>query len=866
MRKFLALFFLGCLGIIFEMTLAASLTSITGGGNVLLYEVTKDEATALSIEDLTITGDFGTAELVTLGFNSGTGDLNFSDSGSSINFFTTSGDVMVSNITAAADQVSFEVTGSGSLQILGMKVFVSNADTEFFEKRRLSIQMDGNTYLGEDFVVDTTRYWAYGELLGYTGGSSHTIFKIGDTISYDFGEEDFSSQGIFTMDLSEISGSSSVLIADGETIVEGSFDGVTSFPILLTYDGTTIMKSFKSGAIWVDNIRPHFETGDLQLRPITSGETVAGIGVQLVFVLPVDTSGDELTFSVDFSDVAGSIAIFEKETESKVITLLEGTLDEVAYSKEVQIWDDAGNTFSDSEPLMTNEIGVDLQRPIIESLDLLSILDGGSIAQYGSFIQVKTPIDTFGDMLTFSIDLSSMGGSVANFIEVESIEDFMVELGTLENENFSADFTVYDEAGNTSTFIISTTNTILVNNKPPEFDTSCGAVFSIIDQGDTNGWADLSAGEADSVIFTAPNKNLSGCSELNTFSIDLSGISGDSVDNLIELDADGGSYLISVASGDFDGGSYSFPIRVFDEFGNYSDFTSGSLSIDNNVPEESDLIESSETFRYASSDADLALYPSDVINVKVSFSTTELASLTAQIEGATKEISLTETDGEWIGDLTIDNGLFDTDLKQIFFSGIDTSENIFSFSGEQTFYITNDITDQEGGGGGSIIGRDGGVEREFFQGERTKKEQVWKEVITKEELFQEELSLFKDDEFLNNSTPKEEVPLEKLIEPLSFYDKFQVKMRLSRKKIEAFIDLSENPDRMAQRIKKVSSPKISKKEWEKNEDKIGGFRLRNSLKKITKARNQKKSKKSIVTLRKSVLSQRGKYGEIQFTD
>ncbi|MCK5461125.1 hypothetical protein KAI58_04015 [Candidatus Gracilibacteria bacterium] len=171
--------------------------------------------------------------------------------------------------------------------------------------------------------------------------------------------------------------------------------------------------------------------------------------------------------------------------------------------------------------------------------------------------------------------------------------------------------------------------------------------------------------------------------------------------------------------------------------------------------------------------------------------------------------------------------------------------------------------------GRGIIDRSG-AERDFFQKERAKNERIWKDLITKEELFQEYLRSFKEkqgeEEFFERNVSEELLKERSMFKLLSHYDTFQIEMRQSREKMEEKIRFSGNPDKMAQKRKKVSSPKIRKKEWEKNEDKIGGFRFKTSLRKIIQAKNQKKSKKSIFTLRKSALFQRWKYGEVQFSD
>lgn len=853
--------FLGVLlfGLFSQTVFSAEITSISGGGGVLVDETNITEETVQTLEALVLTGDFDLGESVSLNFDSvGSDNLNFIFLPESINFVTTAGDVVVSHIVSNSTSVSFDVLGSGTFKLMDIKVLVLNPETEVFEKRSLRIEMDGVDYLGEEFVVDTFLYQVKESFLGATGGSSNDIFKVSDTLSYSFPTFDFDARGDFKIDLSVLGGVFDFNIENTFEIIEGSSDEALSFSVVLDYDGFSFTKEFETGTISIDNVLPSFDIE--KLITIPSEKTVLGVGDEIIFTPPADLNGDTIFFSVDFSDIAGTVAEFEDESEAKTIVLEESNEESSDYFKPVYFVDDAGNI-----PLTTvntESISFDLQLPIIQNSDLLSIVDGISPATSGSMIHFAVPLDTNGNEITYSVDFSALGGASAHFEMVSESPDFSVVVGSLQEEFFSVDFTIYDLAGNSAT---STTNSIFVNNAPPNFDLNCGATFTVVDKGDDNGIVDVSFGGADEVIFLSPDKTLEGCSDLDSFSIDLSSISGNEADNLENKPADGASYSILVGEGDLDASAYSFPIRIFDAFNNYSDFSSGSLNIDNELMESVDFTQS-----YASLQKDSVTMEEfllgDVLNINLStLIDDDLVSLQAQILGATEKIDLEEISDVWEGNLTIISGLLKESRQKIVFSGFDDQGNYFSFLSDLEFLISNDITVIHGGGGGtSNLGNKSTSLRNFVNESQSEKENYWLELKEKELLFQKNLLDLKSDketELLQKSVSKrvESIDLKKLWEPLTHYDKFQLKMRVSR---EAVKEKVSEPDKMEKTIKKIMLPFVKEKDWKKYEDRKGGFRVENSLAKLKKGL-KKKSSKTPVSYRKTSLNKRGKYGVIK---
>jgi len=864
MRKINLFFGAVLFGLFSQTVFAAEITSITGGGGVLIDETNMTEETVQTLDNLVLTGDFGEGESLSLNFDSlGSDNLHFIFLPDPINFVTTDGDIVVSNMVWNSTSVLFDVSGSGTFELMDIKVLMLNPETEVFEKRTLRIEMDGSDYFGEEFVVDSFLYQPKEAFAGATGGDLNDIFKVADNLTYSFPTFDFDARGDFKIDFSVLGGVADFNIENTFEIIEGATDGTISFSVALEYDGFSFSKNFETGEISIDNILPSFDFENLLTLP--PEKTVVGVGDEIIFTPPVDESGDTVFFSVDFSDIAGITADFDNELEAKTIVLEELNIEEFEYVKPVYFVDDAGNV--PSEAINTELIGVDLILPIIQSSDLLSIVDGISPASYQSMIHFETPVDIGGNEITYSVDFSALGGEQTNFERVSELQDFSVAIGDLQDELFSVEFTIYDSAGNAAT---STTNSILVDNKPPNFDLNCGASFTVVDNGDEdeNESADFSFGEADTVIFLAPDKTLEGCSDLDSFSIDLSSISGEEEDDFQNQSSDGQTYSVSVGSGELDSRSQFFILRVFDALGNYSDFSSGFLDIDNQLISESDFEFSFSGLQNTAKTIDLDMMLSSVED-------NDLVSLQAQILKIDKIVEFQETAGVWQGDLRIYINIFE-ELKNedIVFSGIDDQGNEFSFVRVFDFVNLTDTTVIKGGGGGTSNLGNGktinrkNVKRNFFNESSVKKEKAWSKLSDRERLFQKNLLEFKQKKkspLLLPSLTQESIDktgaidLKKLWEPLTHYDKFQLKMRLSR---EAVFEKDLDKNKMEKTIKKIMLPSMRSKDWEKYEDRKGGFRVENSLAKLKKGLKKKTSKLS-VSYRKTSLNKRGKYGVIK---
>ena len=679
--------------------------TITGGGEVLVNSAAVDASTRVVLKDLDLTNNNAgiSNETVTLTIDPTgppTGDLRLDATG--INFILVSGSVTLDDLTVSDTQITFDWTGAGTIRVQNVGVYGNNFGTagEFFELQRLNLNFNGADFQSDDFVVDTTDYAVKGNFSGTTGGSAGDIFKVGDVLSYTLSPFDFSTRGAFTADLSTLGGSSTFDIATTLTVVEGSVDNATfTMPVTLDYTGINVTNVFTSKSVSVDNQSPSF--GDLsafQFLTIPTGKTVAGVGDTLTLTFPDEVIGsDDIIFTADFSDIAGSVANFVDEpVATKSILTQEVALDQAAYQKLITFQDDAGNATS---TYTTNVVSVDLIRPILATSSILSVVEATVPAVIGNNIQIALPVDmvgSVGDTITYTVDLSTVGGASANFDKINTLQTIEVTAGALNDVLFNAPFTVFDKAENT---VISTTNDLQIDNQLPSFNTTCGATFGVIDLGDSNGIADLNNGDADQVIFNFPDRTVVGC-EFDRFTIDFFPLTNTSVYNLTQHSADGGSITLPVGPGSLDN-TQSFPIDIIDINGNVQLLTTGSFLVDNHIINQDLLADTS--IAAAFSTADQELHPGIRILGRLRLFHEDIASVIAYLPEASTAGTFQNTDAHaWEATLEVTSGPYTRQFIQLSVEVTDDAGNHIILLGKNYFHITNNTQERRGGGGGSV--------------------------------------------------------------------------------------------------------------------------------------------------------------------
>jgi hypothetical protein len=382
------------------------------------------------------------------------------------------------------------------------------------------------------------------------------------------------------------------------------------------------------------------------------------------------------------------------------IALEEVDIDDAAFTVDIVFSDDAGNVLPAQA---TNVVSIDLIRPVLVTADILSIAGDPVPGKIGDLVEVALPVDTvgtLGDVVTYDLDLSALGGSTKNFTDQNTTQNFLITPGTLNDVPFNQTLTVYDKALNT---VSATTNSLQIDNAVPTFNTSCGATFQVIDRGDgdTNGIADINNGEPDGVFFLFPNKNEVGC-DFDSFSIDLSLLTGDPAGTIFEnQDADGTGRVFYLAPGNLDNYALPIPIKIFDVNGNESDFLTGPLNLDQKLATKTQIVDRTQIL--SGSGPNTSVLVGGKLNVLIDVTESDIVEVSAEIEGAVPNTPLNRTsDGRWNGELTIDPGFLTFTPKFITYVLIDDAGNRVRLEGDKVFYITNDTREVKGGGGGSL--------------------------------------------------------------------------------------------------------------------------------------------------------------------
>jgi hypothetical protein len=620
------------------------------------------------------------------------------------NFVVNNGSLTVANAIIDGNQLQFELSGSGELEIQNLSLFATNFDEkgEFFEQRSLVVNALATDFAAELMVVDTTDYGSKVAVSGATGGDDNNIFIVSDTMNFSFDPYDFSTRISNTeLNLSTLGGDNIAALDDPFTVVPDNDDGSFNVPLTIYYQGTNVKETYNSLAVNLDNQPPSYDFTDHNLIVLPEGKNVAGINDIINLTLPTEGSGDTITMTADFSSIGGSIVNFvDAPAVDTAIALEEVDIDDAAFTVDIVFSDDAGNVLPAQA---TNVVSIDLIRPVLVTADILSIAGDPVPGKIGDLVEVALPVDTvgtLGDVVTYDLDLSALGGSTKNFTDQNTTQNFLITPGTLNDVPFNQTLTVYDKALNT---VSATTNSLQIDNAVPTFNTSCGATFQVIDRGDgdTNGIADINNGEPDGVFFLFPNKNEVGC-DFDSFSIDLSLLTGNPAGTIFEnQDADGTGRVFYLAPGNLDNYALPIPIKIFDVNGNESDFLTGPLNLDQKLATKTQIVDRTQIL--SGSGPNTSVLVGGKLNVLIDVTESDIVEVSAEIEGAVPNTPLNRTsDGRWNGELTIDPGFLTFTPKFITYVLIDDAGNRVRLEGDKVFYITNDTREVKGGGGGSL--------------------------------------------------------------------------------------------------------------------------------------------------------------------
>lgn len=665
-----------------------------------LFDDPSNQYDLISNEDYVISSS-GAMPVITLAFGE---PANLQFASLTPNFVVNNGSLTIDNVSFTADQLQFELSGSGELEIQNLALFADNMAEkgEFFELRFLEINALATDFSAERLVVDTTDYGTKMASSGATGGDGGEIFIVGDTMNFTFAPFDYSGRLSTTrLNLATIGGNDRTDVSESFTIVADNDDGSFSVPLTVTYTGTNVEANYTSFNVDLDNQLPSYDFSDHDLLVLPEGKTVAGINDIITLTLPTENSGDTVLMTVDFSAVGGSITdLVEVPAVDTSIALEEVGLDTAAFTVDVLFRDDAGNTL----PIQaTNLISIDLIRPVLVTADVLSITGNPVPGKIGDTFEVALPIDTvgtLGDVITYNLDMSLVGGATSNFVATNVAQNFAITAGTLNDVPFNQTLTVFDKAQNS---VSATTNTLQIDNAVPTFNTSCGATFQVINQGegDENFIADFNNGAADGVFFLFPDKNEVGC-DFDSFSIDLRAITGSPAGTVFtNQDADGTGRIMYVNQGNIDNSILQFPIKIFDVNGNESDFLTGSINLDQRLATKEQLKDRTEVL--TGSGPNTSILAGGKLNVLLDVTEVDIMSVSAEIEGAARTTLLNRTsDGRWNAELNIDPGFLDFEPKFITYTLVDDAGNVVKLEGDKSFYITNDTREIKGGGGGSL--------------------------------------------------------------------------------------------------------------------------------------------------------------------
>ncbi len=490
------------------------------------------------------------------------------------------------------------------------------------------------------------------------------------------------------------------------------------------------------------------------------------------------------------------------------LILTENPIDQPDFTRQIKFYDDAGNLPVEGDGFyMTNPaFDVDLIYPRLATSHLLQIIKGDSPASMGDEVQLQLAEDTaerYTPQTKMSADLSELGGSTTNFSQVQSSQTFTVTAGALQNEPYQATVTVYDKAENA---ISIKTNEIMVDNKPPDFNATCGGSIKVIDKGatDTNQIADFSNGEPDEVELIAPNNTIEGC-DFQSFSVNFYTVNHDWEE--LKYLPQGQKITATVGEGTVDSSSHSAVLKIYDEFGNYAEYASGTFAIDN------DLIQSTETQIISEANSystpNMELFPGTEITANLKTIETDIVKVEGEMNGAAQPQILNQNPDaqNWLGQIKISVGELIEQRRNILYKVTDDAGNTVYLQGDTQHYITNNATVQHGGDGGTsdLYRTDGGSISERRRGVVRRQIEEYRERRENASLYAE-LILKKNYETISAN---------KINHDKSYLDVFKISLE------KAFVSRKEEQKQAAQGVKRpIGSSVAIDKEPKKLENTI----------------------------------------------
>ena len=743
-----------------------------------------------------------------------------------------------------------DFSGVVSVQVSGIDPLADGSTSTTFETSNLQIDN-----IAPSFAAGATGTFFNAADGTENGSGIGGAFRVGDVLKYvepDSANSPADSE-TFSIDATDLqigtANSDGTFTAAANTeyeITSGSADFSGVLEITATDDaGNKVV--FDSPNIIFDSQLPIFDSEIMAnsefLVPQNTENEYQKIGSILTIAPPVDANGDEIYFKTDLSDIAEN-AIFDESNfgiGDQNITLVAREIDTDSYQKTIEFFDDAGNKAIGFESSTSSALKIDLVAPVLDADEiLLSISSGAAVAAMDETVIFSVPndISVIPNALSFSVDLSDLGGEEAVFENKNSDAEIIVLPGNFTGEAFSQTFSVADKAGNTTT---GTSNSISVYNKLPEFDTNCGGIFTLSSDEDGNNIADFSNGSADVLTFTEPNST--DC-DAAFYSIDFSSISGGS--NQKEKNpADGENFEITVGAGNLDNLAQTISMRIFDEYGNYADFSSGSFAIDNDLPAENEILTFSSKTKYN----DFWHYEGDSIMIeKFEVTQNDIKSVSTEIPSAVEKTKLSAENDYFSGRLEVESGSLWEVFRSISYEVTDDAGNVSAFSGEQLFGIANFISSSNSSSSGGTSG--------LGQSTGSRSQSSRKTVREQNEKAKQERKKRADD--LKFSAPKEGLEVEpKINRGKSYFDIFKEKMEQSAAEKARENAKTPEPEKLQMGIKKLKFPNMKQKNWEEIRDDSGGFRVQNTIENLKK-RQKRDNPKVPGTLRKSEGALRGK--------
>ncbi len=724
--------FMSVFGIKIPDLWATSITSVSGGDGVDVVATNNSDGTSAVLYDLAIEGSFDTDQLIEVYISGDSGvGLSFRSTGTSVEV----GSGMTNDsLVEAADKISVKVSGSGTVALNNIGVYISGT-TEAAGNDRLRVQINGVDYYGGYFSATTIE-----ETVTLTGaGGTNGAFVKGNYLSFSIDSP--VSGATYTLDLSGIGETAS--LAEGESVMlsAGTIDGSYSFPVTIDYGGGNT-QTIQSDTVTVD----------------TESSSFGGTG--------------------SFSGASGS---------------------------------------------------------------------GGTIFMEGDTLTYTAPTTVDGD--TFVIDLSEIG------LSDTATDGVGYVVGTVSEDISSITFPVVatDNAGNKTSF---TSDAIALGDALPSFDTTCGGTFSVTDVGDSNGIADATNNGSDSVVFTPPDGSLVGCtyaaesSTWASYSVDLSGISGNTSDNIVNGTIGGADITLNVGVGSLDSLTQTFTITITDTDGDENKFSSGELKIDNDIF----VAEETEFIIGGSPHPDGEFRAGDQVRVDLNSQESDLASIQVEISQVIETTTLANHQGNvWMGNLQIlDGDVVDT-AQELSITLWDDAGNTVYYTPSQTIRVSNETTVHHMGSGGT---------GSLHTPNRQKVRRDTLHTIL-EDSVQTELEKQREESLHKAAEEKvvEQAPDRPMINRATYYDDFRAQLVRERQRMKRG---TVEPHKLKNKMRKLFFPSANDRDWYRGADVQGGFRFQatqSNLKKI-KRRREKVLSPYAKTMRKTDIFNRGKYGRV----